>query len=69
MLKIDAEGHEPEVLLGGEKVLENVKWITIDAGPERLGETTTNQVVEVLSRNNFKNINVLTSNMVIAKRI
>jgi len=68
LLKIDAEGHEPEVLLGGEKVLEDIKWITIDAGPERLGETTINQVVEILSRNDFSSINVLASNIVIAKR-
>lgn len=69
LLKIDAEGHEPEVLLGGDKVLENINWITIDAGPERLGEATKDQVVEVLSRNNFKIINVLASNIVTAKRI
>jgi len=35
LLKIDAEGFEPEVLVSGQKLLDNVKFCSIDLGPER----------------------------------
>lgn len=35
LLKLEAEGAEPEVLLGAEKTLKITKYITADLGPER----------------------------------
>ena len=35
LLKLDAEGAEPEVLLGAEKTLKITKYVTADLGPER----------------------------------
>jgi FkbM family methyltransferase len=35
VLKLEAEGAEPEVLKGGLDVLPYVKWVTADVGPER----------------------------------
>ena len=35
LLKIDAEGYEPEVLQGCQKMLKNVEYVAVDFGPER----------------------------------
>lgn len=35
LMKIEAEGAEPEVLRGAEGMLHRVQWIAVDAGPER----------------------------------
>ncbi len=35
LLKLEAEGHEPEVLLGAERTLPHVRLIAADLGPER----------------------------------
>ncbi len=35
LLKIDAEGYEPEVLQGSQKMLKNVEYVAVDFGPER----------------------------------
>ena len=35
LLKIEAEGNEPEVLQGSKKFLKLIKFIAIDGGPER----------------------------------
>ena len=49
LLKIDAEGHELEVLKGGSEVLKNIEYISVDCGPEK-GITQNITFVEV---NNF----------------
>ena len=42
LLKLEAEGAEPEVLLGGEKTLKITKYVTADLGPERgVGQSRT----------------------------
>jgi len=35
LLKLEAEGAEPEILLGAEKTLKITKYVTADLGPER----------------------------------
>ncbi|RPF87521.1 MAG: FkbM family methyltransferase [Rhizobiales bacterium TMED94] len=46
LLKIDAEGHELEVLLGAKKTLSNIEYISVDMGAEK-GEGTENTVALV----------------------
>ncbi len=36
-LNIDAEGHEIEVLMGAQKLIQKCKWILIEVDPERSG--------------------------------
>ena len=55
LLKIDAEGAEPEILMGASKLLHKIKYITVDVGPERglLEESTDKETTEFLLNNNF----------------
>lgn len=53
LLKIEAEGAEPEVLNGAKGYLNKIKFITLDCGPERLGEKTVDEVKKILLKNNF----------------
>jgi len=60
LLKIDAEGHELEVLKGGSEVLSNIQYISVDCGPEK-GESESITFVDVnnyLSKNGFKLIDI-----------
>ena len=42
LLKLEAEGAEPEVLLGGTELLQRTRYVTVDWGPERgMSEDTT----------------------------
>tara|TARA_B100000686_G_scaffold62278_1_gene66958 strand:- start:593 stop:1471 length:879 start_codon:yes stop_codon:yes gene_type:complete len=55
LLKIDAEGYEPEVLKGAKETLKNVEYLAVDFGPER-GEDQEDTIIEVnnfLTKNNF----------------
>ncbi len=59
LLKIEAEGHEPEVLLGSLKTLKKVNYISVDFGAER-GVDQDYTIVEVnniLYDNDFKLVN------------
>lgn len=56
LLKIEAEGHEPEVLGGGLQTLSRTQYVSVDFGPER-GENEDFTIVEVnkiLYDNNFE---------------
>ena len=35
LLKVEAEGAEPEILQGARDILPNVEYVTVDCGPER----------------------------------
>ena len=35
LLKLEAEGYEPEILLGANKILDKIEYIAIDGGYER----------------------------------
>ena len=55
LLKIDAEGHEPEVLIGAKNLFEKIEYISIDFGAERGTdeEMTIVPVNKMLYDNNF----------------
>lgn len=48
LLKIEAEGSEPEILVGAGPVLDRVDYITVDMGPEREGRYNTVQACVTL---------------------
>ena len=55
LLKIDAEGHELEVLLGAKKTLPKIEYIAVDMGAEKgeIGENTVALVTNYLISQNF----------------
>tara|TARA_B100000579_G_C22848332_1_gene865804 strand:- start:3734 stop:4615 length:882 start_codon:yes stop_codon:yes gene_type:complete len=56
LIKIEAEGYEPEVLFGAKETIKNTTFITVDSGPERGvdGKTTLAKVTDFLYENGFK---------------
>ena len=60
LLKIDAEGHELEVLEGGSEILKNIDYISVDCGPERGIDQNTPfiKVNNFLLNNNFQLIDI-----------
>ena len=54
LIKCEAEGLEPEVLLGGKLTLLNSKYVCCDTGPERNGVSTFDEVHKILTALNFK---------------
>lgn len=53
LLKVEAEGYEPEVLSTLNFCHENIQNITVDAGPERFGKSTKHEVSKLLSENGY----------------
>ena len=60
LLKIEAEGAEPEALLGCERLLHKIDYISADLGFERgvLKESTLAPVTNYLLSNGFELVNV-----------
>jgi FkbM family methyltransferase len=54
LVKCEAEGLEPEVLLGGKLALSNTIYVCCDTGPERAGEYTFEQTHKILTDLNFR---------------
>jgi len=56
VLKLEAEGAEPEVLMGAMDVLNRIEYIAADLGPERGREMayTAPEVANLLYENGFK---------------
>lgn len=48
MLKMDAEGFEPEIISGFGDQISSVKFFAIDVGPERNGQETATEIENVL---------------------
>lgn len=68
LLKMDAEGNEPEVLLGGLEMLRQISFCSIDCGPERYGESTRRQVIEILVGQGFEIEDTLNKDIVLGRR-
>jgi FkbM family methyltransferase len=60
LLKLEAEGAEPEILLGSIKILKKINFISVDCGPERgvNQEKTITSVSNILYSNNFELIDI-----------
>lgn len=54
LLKVEAEGMEPEVLLGSLSSLTKTTYLAVDAGPERGGRSTLPEVLKVLRDFDFE---------------
>ena len=54
VLKIEAEGFEPEVLKGASQTLARTKIVTVDAGEERNGQSTAPQCLNHLFSSGFQ---------------
>lgn len=52
-LKVEAEGWEPEILEGAADTLKHTQKIAVDAGPERKGQTTIDEVSSILKKEGF----------------
>jgi FkbM family methyltransferase len=68
LLKMDTEGHEPEVLLGAIATLKHINWVSIDAGLERYGKSTSNEVARILIEQGFREVNVSDTHLVTGKK-
>jgi len=55
LLKLEAEGAEPEVLKGALKTLKSIEYVSTDCGFERgkNQDATFNEVNEILVENGF----------------
>lgn len=53
-LKLEAEGWEPEILAGAKRTLGITRKIAVDAGPERQGQTTSDEVITMLRDAGFE---------------
>ena len=55
LLKIDAEGYEPEVLEGAVNTLKEIEYVSVDFGSERgvKQENTVAEVNKIMYENNF----------------
>lgn len=61
LLKIEAEGYEPEVLLGASSALDITDYVAVDAGPER-GVNADITVVDVFNTLYAKGFQLLAFN-------
>jgi FkbM family methyltransferase len=55
LLKLEAEGAEPEVLEGADRLLHSIRYIVADVGPERgeNEEETRESVIKLLTEKGF----------------
>ena len=60
LIKIEAEGFEPEILDGAQSILHNVEYIAVDGGYERGKnyEQTFTTVTNFLLQNNFEMVDI-----------
>ena len=66
LLKVEAEGYEPEILQGSLKILKYVKYIAVDGTPERgiNNDSTIDFAINFLKSNNFELISLKNNNYV-----
>ena len=53
LLKVEADGFEPEVLEGLDSCRDRIKRISVDTSPERRGVSTTAAVVAELKKKGY----------------
>lgn len=60
LLKLEAEGAEPEILEGATEVLSKIKFISVDCGPERglEQEKTITSVTNILYASKFELVEI-----------
>lgn len=60
LLKLEAEGAEPEILMGGKKALKKINYVSVDCGPERgiEQEKTITAVTNIMYENNFELLDI-----------
>lgn len=60
LFKVEAEGHEPEILEGATNILEKIEYISVDFGFERGIEqnSTIEDVNKILIKNSFELIQI-----------
>lgn len=60
LLKLEAEGYEPEILNGAAGVLNFIEYVAVDGGYERYkdNEQTLTRVTNFLLENNFKMVDI-----------
>lgn len=60
LLKLEAEGAEPEILLGAESVLDRIDYISADLGPERgiTQQTTAAEAINFLLARGFTIVDI-----------
>lgn len=56
LIKLEAEGYEPEILKGSKKILKKTEFVCVDGGPERgLNKIQTiEELTNILVSNNFE---------------
>jgi FkbM family methyltransferase len=56
LLKLEAEGFEPEILQGSNKVLDKIEYIGVDGSPERgkKNDSTIDYAIDFLTSKGFK---------------
>ena len=56
LLKVEAEGGEPEVLMGATGILPKVEFVSVDCGFERgvAQKSTADEVIKVMLENEFE---------------
>jgi len=67
LLAGDAEGAEPEVLLGAADILNRVDYVSLQCGPERYGECTADACAGILREHGFQIISGIDSKYLIAR--
>ena len=60
LLKLEAEGYEPEILNGASGILNSIEYVAVDGGYERDkdSEQTLTRVTNFLLENNFKMVDI-----------
>ena len=58
LLKVEAEGMEPEVLSGATQTLSNCDLVAVDVSPERGGESTAPSVSNLLHASGFQLLDI-----------
>ena len=54
VLKVEAEGSEPEVLRGAKNILRQTSVCVVDAGPEKYGASTAPECIKILQMAGFE---------------